>query len=159
MPASTSVARTKVSLFGCENWHRFSSFSVVSCVLPGSSAGCGRALAALWSSGSDHGSGSQQRPTPSGSAAQQSQMAEKATAHALFFRTLIKVAKMPSFHSSFCLCQCTLRLCRSAEFGLQALWGDVFKSQLFPTELMENGLSCTCVAHPLVFTLVSFSSF
>lgn len=35
MPMSESVVRTKVGLFGRENWHHFSSFSVVSCVLPG----------------------------------------------------------------------------------------------------------------------------
>lgn len=36
MPMSEFVVRIKVSLFGCENWHHFSSCSVVSCcVLPG----------------------------------------------------------------------------------------------------------------------------
>lgn len=118
-PASTSVARTKVSLFGCEHWHRFSSFSVVSRVLPGSGAGCGWAFAALWSSGSDRRSGSQQRLTRSGSAAQQSQMAEKAPTQALFFRILVKITQAPSFHSAFCLCRGSFQLSSSAGFGLQ----------------------------------------
>lgn len=137
-PASTSVARTKVSLFGCENWHRFSSVSVVSCVLPGSGAGCGWAFAASWSSGSDRRSGSQQRLTCCRSAARQSQMAERAPAQALFFRILVKITQAPSFHSAFHVCQGAFQLFSSAGLGLQTLGRGRLQKPAVPTGFMEN---------------------
>lgn len=106
MPMSVSVVKTKVSLSGCENWQHFSSFSVVSHVLPGHRELQGVAgLTQVWDP---------EALEPPRLAAQQPLMAEKATACTLLFGILIKIAKMSSFHSSFCLCQYTLHLFSSA---------------------------------------------
>lgn len=66
IPLSASVARTKVSLFGHENWHHFSSFSVVSSVLAGSSAGCGWALLLHGAAGLTTGLGAGSAGAPPG---------------------------------------------------------------------------------------------
>lgn len=101
-----------------------------------------RAQGASGSGRSDTGLGSSRL------AAQQPLMAEKTTACMLLFGILIKIAKILSFHSSFCLCRYIHHLFSSAGLGLQTLWGGWLQKPIVSNRIFgKQFLLYLCYVH------------